>query len=52
MIETTDKLALLHFRQRLTAALEVLASGRLHEARLMLEKLLADVEVRTHGEKA
>ncbi len=51
MIETTDKLALLHFRQRLAAALAVLASGRVHEARVMLEKLLAETEVRAKEEK-
>ncbi len=47
MTTITDKLALLHFRQRLAAALAVLTSGRIHEARVMLEKLLAEAEVRT-----
>jgi hypothetical protein len=47
MIETTDKLALLHFRRQLEEALAILASGRVHAARLMLEKLLAEIEVRT-----
>jgi len=47
MIETTDKLALFHFRQRLAASLEVMASGRVSEARVMLEKLLAEVDVQT-----
>ena len=47
MIEITDKLALLHFRQRLAAALEVLATGRVSEARLMLEKLHEGVAART-----
>jgi hypothetical protein len=51
MIETTDKLAMLHFRQRLAAALEVLASGRVHEARVMLEKLLAEGEARVKGQE-
>ena len=47
MTETTEKLAMLHFHQRLVAALEVLATGRISEAHVMLRKLKEDVEVRT-----
>jgi len=46
MTQTTDKLAMFHFRQRLASALDVMATGRISEARLMLAKLYADADAR------